>query len=74
MVSFFFFLSFFWGVGTAPTTYGSSQARDQIGATAARLHYSHSNALEPQYWILNPLIGARNHACTLMDTSWVCFH
>ena len=28
----------------APAVYGSSQARDQIGATAAGLHHSHSNA------------------------------
>ena len=26
-----------------PAAYGSSQARDQIGATAASLHHSHSN-------------------------------
>ena len=29
---------------TAPTAYGSSQDRGQIGATAAGLHHSHSNA------------------------------
>ena len=28
----------------APVTCGSSQARGQIGATAADLHHSHSNA------------------------------
>lgn len=27
-----------------PTAYGSSQAKGQIGATAASLHHSHSNA------------------------------
>ena len=27
-----------------PAAYGSSQARDQIGAAAAGLHHSHSNA------------------------------
>ena len=27
-----------------PVTYGSSQARDRIGATAAGLHHRHSNA------------------------------
>ena len=29
---------------TTPVAYGSSQARDQIGAAAAGLHHSHSNA------------------------------
>ena len=38
----------FWGgffglFRTAPATYGSSQARGRIGATAAGLHHSHSN-------------------------------
>ena len=28
----------------APVAYGSSQARDPIGATAAGLHHSHSHA------------------------------
>ena len=28
----------------APTAYGGSQARGQIGATAAGLHHSHNNA------------------------------
>ena len=27
-----------------PTAYGTSQARDQIGAVAAGLHHSHSNS------------------------------
>ena len=36
---FFFFLLLL----TAPATYGSSQARDQIRATAASLHCSHTN-------------------------------
>ena len=38
----FFFLSFF--VRAAPTAYGGSQARGRIGATAAGLYLSHSNA------------------------------
>ena len=29
---------------SSPIAYGSSQARSQIGATAAGLHHSHSNA------------------------------
>ena len=27
-----------------------------------------------QCWILNPLSGARDWTCGLMDTSWVCYH
>ena len=38
---FFFFLLLF---RAAPEVYGGSQARGQIGATAAGLHHSHSNA------------------------------
>ena len=38
------FLSFFFGFFRAePTAYGGFQARDQIEATAAGLHHSHSN-------------------------------
>ena len=37
----FFFALFF---RAAPVAYGSSQARDPIGATAAGLHHSHSHA------------------------------
>ena len=34
-----------------PTTYGGSQARDQIGATAAGLYHSQSNARsDPRLW------------------------
>ena len=40
---FFFFLSFCLFRAT-PTAYGGSQARGQMGAIAAGLHYSHSNA------------------------------
>ena len=39
-VWFFFFFCLF---RAAPTAYGSSQARGQIGAAAAGLHHSHSN-------------------------------
>lgn len=39
--SFFFF--FFCPLRAAPTAYGGAQARGQIGATSAGLHYSHSN-------------------------------
>ena len=40
----FFFFSFFWLFWAALVAYESSQARSQIGATAAGLHHSHSNA------------------------------
>ena len=39
----FFFLTFFF-LMAAPAAYGSSQARGGIGAAAASLHHSHSNA------------------------------
>ena len=32
-----------------PAAYGSSQARGQIGATAASVHHSHSNARSKQH-------------------------
>ena len=38
---FFVFLPFLWA---APAAYVGSQARGQIGAVAAGLHHSHSNA------------------------------
>ena len=44
---FLFHFLFFWLFAfskAAPTTYGGSQARCQIGAVAAGLHHSHSNA------------------------------
>ena len=41
LISFYFFSFFFFRA--SPAAYGSSQARDQSGATAARLHNSHSN-------------------------------
>ena len=63
----FFHLVFFRAV---PSAYGGYQARGLIGATAASLHYSHSNArseppcdLHHSSWqcrILNPLSGARD--------------
>ena len=38
------FSLFFCLFRAAPTAYGGSQARGQIGAVASVLHYSHSNA------------------------------
>ena len=62
--------------------YGSSQARGGIGATAASLHHSHSNAgsdlrLQPTPQLLAtlnryPLRKARDQTSTLMVPSWVC--
>ena len=44
-LSFFFFFFFFFVFSRAvPATYGGSQARAPIGAVAAGLHQSHSNA------------------------------
>ena len=57
--SFFFFRA-------TPVANGGSQARGQIRATAAGLHHS-----SRQCWIHNPLSGARDRTCILMDTSWV---
>ena len=37
-------ISFFFLFRTTPMAYGSSHARCQIGAVAASLHHSHSNA------------------------------
>ena len=67
----------------APAAYGGSQARGQIGAIAASLHHSHSNARsEPhlnfhlyhsswQHRILNPLSEARDRTQNLMVPSWI---
>ena len=52
----------------APTAYGGSQASGQIGATAAGLHHSHSNARALTHWV-----EARDRTCVLMDTSQIPF-
>ena len=39
--NFFFLFAIFWAV---PAAYGGCQARGRIGAVAAGLHHSHSNA------------------------------
>ena len=78
----FLFFPFFFFFRAAPTAYGSSQARGQIGAIASGLHHSHSkvgskpclqtyttahgNARSPTHWI-RPGI---KHPI-LMDTSWI---
>ena len=59
--------------------YGGSQARNQIRATAAGLHHSHSHArtkpasVIQQRRIFSPLSGARDQTYILMDTSRVHF-
>ena len=68
-------------LGGTPVAYGGSQARGPIGAIAASLHHSHSNAgSDPvcdlrhssrQCQILHPLNEARDRTRNLMDASWV---
>ena len=48
--------------------YGSSQARGQIKAAAADLHYS-----SWQCQIASPLNEARDQTLILRNTSWICF-
>ena len=43
-VFFFFFFAFFFFLRATAVAYGGSQARGLIGAAAAGLHHSHSNA------------------------------
>ena len=69
----FFFFSFLFRA--ALSAYGGSQASGLIGATAASLHHSHSNATSShvfdlhhssqQHWILNPLSEARDRTHNL---------
>ena len=42
---FFFFFSYFCLFRAVPVAYRNSQARGQMGATAARLHHSYTNAV-----------------------------
>ena len=81
---FFFFLSlFFLLFRAAPTGYGGSQARGQIGATATA---QATATVTPdlslvcnlycsswQRWILNPLSEARHRTHNLMVASRICF-
>ena len=51
-------------------TYGGSQARRQIGAIAANLHHSHSNAIsKPHLQPTSQLSKARDQTHIFMDTS-----
>ena len=77
---FFSFLPF----RATPVAYEGYQARGQIGATAAGLCHSHSNAgSKPfcnlhhsslQWQILNPLSEARDQSSNLIVPSRICFH
>ena len=68
----------------APIAYGGSQSRRLIGAVAAGLRQSHSNATQDpscicnhsswQRQILNPLSEARDWTHNLMVPSWIHFH
>ena len=74
---FFFFL-----FRASPTAYESSQARGQMGATAAGLRRSQRNLgselhLQPTPQLMGtldaqPTSEARDRTCVLMDTSQVC--
>ena len=86
--SFSFFFSFFFvfcPFRAAPLAYGGSQARGLIGAVAAGLCQSHSNARSQlrlrylhhsswQRWVLNPLSEGRDRTCNLMVPSQIRFH
>ena len=75
------YATFFFLFMAVPVAYRSSQARGRIGAAAAGLCHSHSNArsqlrLQPMWQlvatpILNPVSEARDETCILMDTRWV---
>ena len=75
VVLFFLFCIF----RAAPMAFGASHARGQIGAIAADLHHSHSNARsEPhlcpqvyhssrQHGVLKPLNKTRDRTCILIS-------
>ena len=78
-------LLFFFGVILATSTaYGSSKARDWIGAIATSLHHSHTmpdlshigdlHHSSRQCQIVNLLNKARDWTHVLMDTSWVNYY
>ena len=58
MVFWVFFVFLFAFSRAAPTAYGGSQARSLIGAIAASLHQSHSNARSKPYLLLTPQLTA----------------
>ena len=78
-MAFLFFILSFCLLRAAPTAYGGSQARGQMGAAAAGLHHSHSSkrsvsAPTPQLTeILNPLSETRDRTRILVDPSRIRF-
>ena len=78
VMRFLYIYLFIWSFRAAPEAYGGSRARGPIGAAAADLHHSHSNAdlshicdlhcSSWQCWILNPLSKGRDQTCILRDT------
>ena len=48
----FYFVSFYLLLRAASTTYGGSQPRGRIGATAAGLHHSHNAGSEPSLLLI----------------------
>ena len=77
--AFLFFSLFF----STPAAYGSSQARDAVGAAAASLHHSHSNAgSKPHLQFTPQLMATPDPQPTLrgwrldlhlQDSCWVCY-
>ena len=74
---------FFFQIAT-PCTYGSSQAKGQIRATAPGLHQA-TDTRDPSCfcdlhrsswhrWIPDPLIKARDQTRILKDASWILYH
>ena len=81
-LSYFLFVCFYTAV---PAAYGHSQARGRIGAAAASIRHSHSNARsEPCQRLnsaahsntrsFNPLSETRDQTCIFMDTSSFLTH
>ena len=75
-ISFIYFLAFFFLAvfRAAPAAYGGSRARGLVGAVAAGLHHSHSNARSEPSLQTAPELKARDQTCNLMVSSWIRFH
>ena len=81
---FFFFFFCFLLFRVIPAVYGSSQVRGWMKLELQLLAYTTATATpdlshifnlchsSPQCWILNPLSGARDWTCILVNTSQVC--